>query len=88
MPKGLSDVAADIVELMGKKRSTVNILAKKLPEIKDVPNNLKLTLFGRGTLLGEEDLLTRETYTCKVTCSSLNGTLYYVNKRDFLALRS
>ena len=88
MPKGLSDVAEDIVELMGKKRSTINVLAKKLPEIKDVPKTLKLTLFGPGTLLGEEDLLARETYACKVTCNSLKGTLYYINKRDFLALRS
>lgn len=37
MPKELSEVASDVVELMGKRKSSVNILARKLPEIRDVP---------------------------------------------------
>lgn len=33
-----------------------NILAKRLPEIKDLPLQLKLVLAGPGTLVGEEDV--------------------------------
>ena len=44
---------------MGKKISKNNILAKKLPEIKDVPSNMRLTIYGLGSMLGEEDTLNR-----------------------------
>ena len=46
MPKELSETAADVIELMGKRKSTGNILARKLPEIRDIPHTMKLTLFG------------------------------------------
>jgi len=34
-----------------------NILAQKLPEITDIPFNLRICIYGPGTLVGEEDLI-------------------------------
>ena len=72
---------------MGKKRPVTNILAKKMPEIKDAPRNYKLTLFGTGSLIGEEDVLNRDNYTCSLKCYSLKGTVYQIKKADFMMLR-
>lgn len=88
MPKELSETAADVIELMGKRKSTGNILARKLPEIRDIPHTMKLTLFGRGSLLGEEDVLSRPSYTCTLRCHSFSGTLYSVKRQDFMVLRT
>eukprot|EP00347_Sterkiella_histriomuscorum_P023519 403334331 len=70
----LNEVATEVVELMGKKVNKPNFLAKKLPEIKDVPNQMRITLFGSGSLLGEED--------------TLKGTLFILKKNEFMLLRS
>ncbi|CDW78470.1 UNKNOWN [Stylonychia lemnae] len=88
MKKDLTDAATDIVELMGKKILKSNILARKLPEIKDVPSNMRLTIFGIGCILGEEDILNRQTYSCSLKCHSLNGTLFVLKKQEFLLLRN
>ena len=45
-----------------------NVLADKLPEIKDFPYNLKLSLMGVGSLLGEEDIIGRSQHACTVKC--------------------
>ena len=47
-----------------------NILAKRLPEICDVPNSHKLSIFGRASMLGEEDVATRANYQCTLKCYS------------------
>ena len=44
-----------MVELMGKRNHKINILGRKMPEIKDVPSQMKLTIFGKGSTMGEED---------------------------------
>ena len=59
MDHELKDTAQEVVELMGKKNLSFNILARKMPEIKDIPGNMKLTIFGPGSLIGEEDILSR-----------------------------
>ena len=41
------------------RNSTGNVLADKLPEIKDFPYSLKLSLMGPGTLAGDEDIIGR-----------------------------
>ncbi len=72
---------------MGKKCPKVNILARKMPEIKDIPTKMKLTIFGVGSLIGEEDVLNRNTYGCTLKCHSLKGTLYQIKKQDFMMIR-
>lgn len=48
--------------MMGIDKPQRNVLAKKLPEVKDLPITHKLTIMGQGCLLGEDDLLsTRHT---------------------------
>ena len=68
-----------------KKR---NILAKRLPEIKDLPYHQKLSIFGRGSLLGEEDVFSRTHFSCTLKCYSQKGTLYELSKEYFQLLKS
>ena len=72
---------------MGKKRPTQNILAKKLPEIQDIPKIMKLSIYGSGSLIGEEDTLNRDFYNCTLKCETLKGTLYVIKKQDFMMIR-
>ena len=43
--------------VMGLEQPQKNILAKKLPELEDLPVSHKLKIMGQGCLLGEDDLL-------------------------------
>jgi hypothetical protein len=45
-----------------KDETRGNVLADKLPEIKDFPYNLKLSIVGSGSLLGEEDIIGRSVH--------------------------
>ena len=65
-----------------------NILAKRLPEIKDLPYSLKLSIFGPGSLMGEEDLFARSFYSCSLKCVSKKGTVYELPKEQFHMLKS
>ena len=65
-----------------------NILAKRLPEIKDLPLQLKVVLAGRGSLLGEEDAYSRNHYTSMVKCYSAKGTLYEISAEHFMNLKN
>lgn len=69
-------------------KTTKSDLAKKLPEIKDIPNVLKLVIYGSGSLIGEEDILYWENYSCSLKCISQKGCLYAINKQNFVTLKS
>ena len=62
-------------------------MQEKLPEIKDFPHDFKLTVFGRGSILGEEDVFSRDNYTCTLKCVSWKGTLYELTKDRFKVLQ-
>ena len=53
-----------------------NILAKRLPEIKDLPYSMKLSIFGSGSLMGEEDVFSREKFSCTLKCYSHKGVVF------------
>lgn len=64
-----------------------NILARKLPEIKDVPKSHRLSLLGPGCLIGEDDLMAKNSkFTCSVRCHSTRGTLLAILKDDFMRM--
>jgi CRP-like cAMP-binding protein len=44
-------------------------------------------LVGKGSMLGEEDCISNNTYSCSVKCYSLKGSAFAVKKDDFLTLR-
>ena len=71
-----------------QRKQKRNILAKRLPEIKDLPYNQKLSIFGRGSLLGEEDVFSRTHFSCTLKCYSQKGTLYELSKEYFQLLKS
>jgi hypothetical protein len=64
-----------------------NILAARLPEIRDIPFCQKLQIAGRGSVLGEEDVFSRNTYTCQLKCYSTKGTLFEMPIESFMKLR-
>jgi CRP-like cAMP-binding protein len=65
-----------------------NILAKRLPEIKDLPLQYKVVLAGPGTLLGEEDAILKSQYRCTVRCYSAKGSLYEMPVENFMNLKN
>jgi CRP-like cAMP-binding protein len=58
-----------------------------LSEIRDIPRIQKLAIFGEGSILGEEDFLKRESYSCTLACHSPKGTLYKIPVEMFELLR-
>ena len=65
-----------------------NILAQRLPEIKDIPFEMKLSIFGRGSLIGEEDIFSRQMYSTTLKCYSSKGTLFRLPKEQFQLLKT
>ena len=65
-----------------------NILAKRLPEIKDLPYKYKLSYMLRGSLMGDDDVVTRENYSATCKCHSSSGTLYELSKEEFMKLQN
>ena len=65
-----------------------NILAARLPEIKDLPYALKLSIYGKGSLMGEEDVFSRSKYSCTLKCYSSKGKIYELSKEQFQMLKS
>jgi hypothetical protein len=37
-----------------------NVLAKKFTELQSIPNHFKITIYGPGSLIGEEDVINRK----------------------------
>lgn len=51
-----------------------------------MPQSHKLAFYGVGCLLGEEDTLSKATYSCNLRCYSTKGTLYEIRKEHFKML--
>jgi hypothetical protein len=64
----------------------MNILAKRLPELQDFPQQHKLSIYGVGCLLGEEDVIARRPFSCNLRCYSTKGVLYEIKKEHFILL--
>ena len=85
LPRVLKQGAQQVVDSLGgrkiapegymNRREPRNVLAEKIPEIKDVPKELPLMVFGEGSFLGEEDVIFRDYYSCTLKCISQNGVL-------------
>ena len=65
-----------------------NILAKRLPEIKDLPYQYRLSYLLRGSLIGDDDAVTRDNYSVTCKCNSSTGTLYELSKEEFMKLQN
>jgi len=68
--------------------SQKNVLAQRLPEITDIPRNMKICIYGPGSLVGEEDVLQRLNHSCSLTCYSSKGTIFELSKESFIQLIS
>jgi len=51
-----------------------------LPEIKDLPYSMKLAIYGKGSLMGEEDVFSRSKFSCTLKCYSQRGTVFELPK--------
>lgn len=67
------------------KKDQPNVLTKKMPEVKDAPRDLKMTIFGPGSFLGEDDVIYRFTHSGTLRCITQKGVLLKVmrNPEDF-----
>lgn len=63
----------------------VNVLQKRLPEIKDLPSSMRIVTACAGSLLGDEDCVSRDKYSCTVRCKSQTGTVYAIPKELFMS---
>lgn len=79
------DKSEDLYDILGNSivKPNKNVLARKLYEIADIPGVQRLAIFGRGSLLGEEDLLKSDSYSCVLTCISDKGTLLKISEELF-----
>ena len=68
--------------------SVQNVLAEKLNEVKDFPLTLKVNIFQKGSLVGEDDIIGKKEYTCTLKCISQEGSLLQIAKDEFLKLRA
>lgn len=66
----------------------MNILASKLTEIVDVPSKQNLAIFGPGTIIGEEDFVSRQYHSCTLKCHSMTGKLFKVTPELFELLKN
>lgn len=76
-----------ITKLLGKSKRNEqgdlieqNILASKLTEIKDFPYSFQLGIFEKYSLLGEEDL-DKQAYSATLSCYTLTGTVFEIEKQ-------
>ena len=53
-----------------------------------MPNIQKLSIFGRGSLIGEDDVFFRTHFSCSLKCYSQKGTVYQLGKEYFQLLKS
>lgn len=61
-----------------------HLLKNKFPEIEDIPQDYKVVTYGQGSIMGEEDSLTREHFQCTVKCASAKASVYVIEKEAFL----
>ena len=59
------------------------MLAKKFTELQSIPNKYKITIYGPGSLIGEEDIINRKYYSSTLRCLSQKGRLYRMKIEDF-----
>ena len=46
-------------------------------------------LVGRGSMIGEEDVISStKLYSCTAKCSSLQASVYVIQREDFMTLKS
>ena len=57
-------------QLSDQDISVQNVLADKLNEVKDFPFTLKVNIFQKGCLVGEDDIIGKKEYTCSLKCIS------------------
>eukprot|EP00347_Sterkiella_histriomuscorum_P005721 403355524 len=90
LPKDPAKTTDNLMQILGVQKSKQNIFNQKLSEIDDIPSTQHFMIVGRGSMIGEEDVITSvsKIYSCTVVCSSLKGSAYKISKEDFLTLKS
>ena len=72
------DFIIKILEEHGGKPRMVsnNTLEKRLTEVNYIPDYHRLSIFQKGSLVAEEDVLNKEKYSYTLKCYSTKGKLY------------
>ena len=56
--------------------------------MKDFPYRHRLQIFEKDSLIGEEDIFSRDVYSCTLKCYSQKGTVFKMGKEYFKMLRN
>ena len=56
-------------------------------EINDFPYHFRINILEMGSIIGDEDILARSTYSCSLKCYSQTGSIYKITKENFLELK-
>ena len=64
-----------------------NLLAMRIPEMSDFPYMHRINILGVGNAAGEEDVISRQNFSCSLICYSQKGTVYRMKKEHFILLK-
>ena len=77
-----------MLKLVHTRTKEQNTLARKFSELKDFPKKHKLSYYGYGSILGDEDVCyEREFYSCSVRCVTDHGSVYALNADIFRTIK-
>lgn len=64
-------------------------MAHKLSEIKDFPYSQKVKIYGVGSILGEECMISdNQKYSTSVICVSSQGAIMKIHKKNLLLVKN
>ena len=65
-----------------------HLLAMVMPEVTDFPLQRSLKIYMKGSLIGEEDIISRGEYSCTLKCYTQKASIFKMGKEYFRMLRS
>ena len=48
----------------------------------------KITIYQKGSVIGFEDCIVRDTYSCQLVCTSVKGSLFELSREHFDMLKN
>ena len=77
----------EVIEGRQSIKTVQNTLTKKFPHIKDFPVAHNISIFEKGSMVGDNDALSKDNlHSSTLTCYSQKGKLLAMPKESFLKL--
>ena len=72
---------------LDKPATIPNTLNEKFPHIKDFPKNQEISIFQRGTMIGDDDVFNEGPCTTSLSCHTQTGQLLSFPGKKFMRLK-